>query len=315
MLCCCCWEKGKGKLLGLEICMCTGESHKIERAVRWGFFLCLSPPQKYVWPCVCVCALYYGIYGAILSTKLYASMCVSMCTFIQGFQSRYFVLRSKTLFYYKSQSEADSHPDKPLGVIPLKVNIHTTENTRRCILYCVVLCFMCLVIERDDTKSVCALLTSMCAHSNASSCTWYAFRVSGHLLIVILLDLQGALIEAPHGRSAQRPAFRLSFKEANVRRRRRGPLGRSQSVGSEDDGVAVKQAKYVLSATTVEEKVAWEDALREQIWKASTSDEDQEKKERRLSGIEKPDSYKPMNIQAVIEEDEEEEELDEDDDD
>ena len=264
---------------------------------------------------MCVCALYYGIYGAILSTKLYASMCVSMCTFIQGFQSRYFVLRSKTLFYYKSQSEADSHPDKPLGVIPLKVNIHTTENTRRCILYCVVLCFMCLVIERDDTKSVCALLTSMCAHSNASSCTWYAFRVSGHLLIVILLDLQGALIEAPHGRSAQRPAFRLSFKEANVRRRRRGPLGRSQSVGSEDDGVAVKQAKYVLSATTVEEKVAWEDALREQIWKASTSDEDQEKKERRLSGIEKPDSYKPMNIQAVIEEDEEEEELDEDDDD
>ena len=100
-----------------------------------------------------------------------------------------------------------------------------------------------------------------------------------------------------------------------MRRRRRGPLGRSHSVESADDGVAVKQAKYVLSATSVEEKVAWEDALREQIWKASTSDEDQEKKERRLSGIEKPDLYKPMNIQAVIEEDEEEEELDEDDDD
>ena len=29
---------------------------------------------------------------------------------------------------------------------------------------------------------------------------------------------QGAVIEAPHGRSAARPAFRLSFKEANVKR-------------------------------------------------------------------------------------------------
>ena len=52
-----------------------------------------------------------------------------------------------------------------------------------------------------------------------------------------------------------------------------------------------------------------------EVWKASTSDDDQVKKERRLSGMEKPELYKPMNIQAVIEEDEEEEELDDDDDD
>ena len=131
---------------------------------------------------------------------------------------------------------------------------------------------------------------------------------------------QGALIEAPHGRSAARPAFRLSFKEANVRRgksrwgqRDAGEAG--TAAGGAGAKLVVKQAKYVLSASSLEEKSAWEEAVRAEVWRASTSEDDQAKKERRLSGMEKPESYKPMNIQAVIEEDEEEEELDEDDDD
>ena len=135
-----------------------------------------------------------------------------------------------------------------------------------------------------------------------------------------LARAQGALIEAPHGRSAARPAFRLSFKEANVRRgksrwgqRDAGEAG--PAAGGAGAKLVVKQAKYVLSASSLEEKTAWEEAVRAEVWRASTSDDDQAKKERRLSGLEKPESYKPMNIQAVIEEDEEEEELDEDDDD
>ena len=40
---------------------------------------------------------------------------------IQGYQQRYFVLRSKTLVYYKSHADAEGAPEKPLGVIPLKV--------------------------------------------------------------------------------------------------------------------------------------------------------------------------------------------------
>ena len=40
---------------------------------------------------------------------------------IQGYQDRFFVLRSKTLVYYKTETDAHTAPEKPLGVIPLKV--------------------------------------------------------------------------------------------------------------------------------------------------------------------------------------------------
>ena len=144
---------------------------------------------------------------------------------------------------------------------------------------------------------------------------------------------QGAVIEAPHGHSAARPAFRLSFKEANVKRGKSlwgqkkdntacSGTNSSGASAAGDTGanhgggkLVVKQAKYVLSASSLEDKSGWEEAVRAEVWKASTSDDDQVKKERRLSGMEKPELYKPMNIQAVIEEDEEEEELDDDDDD
>ena len=41
---------------------------------------------------------------------------------------------------------------------------------------------------------------------------------------------------------------------------------------TEDEEDKIDQAKYVLECETAEEKIAWENAVREQMWKAGTKD-------------------------------------------
>ena len=50
-------------------------------------------------------------------------------------------------------------------------------------------------------------------------------------------------------------------------------MGKKPNDTTTNEEQVVKQAKYVLSALSLEEKVEWENLVREQIWNASTTDE------------------------------------------
>ena len=114
-----------------------------------------------------------------------------------------------------------------------------------------------------------------------------------------IIPLAHGVIEKPHGRSAERNAFRLSFNTNNVK------LSKNLA---DADGTTVdaKQLKYVLAAETVEDQMGWEEAVREQIWEATVNPDEREKKERRLTGFDPPEKLvTDMSMQpAIIEEEE-----------
>ena len=79
------------------------------------------------------------------------------------------------------------------------------------------------------------------------------------------IPLKAYKLEVPHGRMASKHAFRLSLMDSQAELLSQQP----ENVEEEDK---VDQAKYVLECESAEAKIAWENAIREQMWKAGTKD-------------------------------------------
>ena len=81
----------------------------------------------------------------------------------------------------------------------------------------------------------------------------------------------------------------------------------SSTLSSADDEDVPEHDKYVFCCETDEEKKAWEDVIREQIWKASTTNKSVQK-ERRVTGFHAPKAeHAPMTMGDTIGEEDEEE--------
>ena len=113
------------------------------------------------------------------------------------------------------------------------------------------------------------------------------------------IPLKAYKLEVPHGKMASKHAFRLSVMGNQEELL---SLGKNPSSESKDDEDKIDQAKYVLECATAEEKVEWENAIRDQMWKACTKD-NKIFKQRKLTGFAPPSLTRDLApLQRTIEE-------------